>query len=180
MDSVVRAMGQEMAKGLGQPVLVENKPGAGTVLGVDYVAKSPPDGYTLVGVGNSFTVNHTLVASLPYDSLRDLRAISLLTKTPNVIAGHPSVPANDLGQLVADRLHDAPAVLEGGRSRELEAQADALQGPLVAQHLVEARAAAHVRKQDCVAGGLGFHIGGYYRGRATWLSVYCTWCSTRC
>ena len=101
MNSVVRAMGQEMAKGLGQPVLVENKPGAGTVLGVDYVAKSPPDGYTLVGVGNSFTVNQTLVASLPYDSLRDLRAISLLTRTPNVIAGHPSVPANDLGELVA-------------------------------------------------------------------------------
>lgn len=101
MDTVVRALGQEMSKSLNQPVVVENKPGAGTVLGVDSAAKSAPDGYTLVAVGNSFTVNHTLVASLPYDSLRDFRPISLLTKTPNVLAGHPSVPANSLGELIA-------------------------------------------------------------------------------
>lgn len=101
MDTVVRGLAQEMTKGLGQPVVVENKPGGGTIVGVDSAAKSPADGYTLVAVGNSFTVNHTLVTSLPYDSLRDFRPISLLTKTPNVLVGHPSVPANDLAGLIA-------------------------------------------------------------------------------
>lgn len=101
MDTVVRALGQDMSKSLGQPVIVENKPGAGTVIGVDAAAKSAPDGYTLVGVGNSFTVNHTLIASLPYDSLRDLRPISLLTRTPNVLAANPNLPAGNLAELIA-------------------------------------------------------------------------------
>lgn len=101
MDTVVRALGQEMTKGLGHPVIVENKPGAGTVLGVDSVAKAAPDGHTLVAVGNSFTVNQTLVGSLPYDALRDFRPIGLLTKAPNVLVGHPSIFANGLAELVA-------------------------------------------------------------------------------
>jgi hypothetical protein len=61
------------SKAAGQPVVVENKPGAGTVIGVDAVAKSPADGHSFVTVANSFCVNQTLVKNLPYDSQRDLR-----------------------------------------------------------------------------------------------------------
>ncbi len=101
VDTVVRAVGHELSKGVRQPVIVENKPGAGTVIGVDAGAKASPDGYTLVAVGTSFAVNATLVRSLPYDSLRDLRPVSLLIRTPNVLVGHPGVRADNLGELVA-------------------------------------------------------------------------------
>jgi len=99
MESVVRLLAQEITKALGQPVIVENKPGAGTVIGVDAAAKST-DGHTFAGVANSFTVNQTLVKSLPYDTLRDLQPVGLMAKTANVLAGHPGVPAATLKELV--------------------------------------------------------------------------------
>ena len=100
MESVVRLLGQEFSRSLGQPVVVENKPGAGTVIGVDAAAKALPDGYTFVGVANSFTVNATLVPRLPYDSLRDLQPVGLMARTTNVLAAHPGVPAKTLAELV--------------------------------------------------------------------------------
>lgn len=100
MDLVVRPVSQEMSKALGQQVVVENKPGAGTVIGADAAAKSPPDGYTLLCIATSFTANHTLVQKLPYDSLKDFRPISLLVRTPHVIAGKPTLAAKDFGELV--------------------------------------------------------------------------------
>jgi tripartite-type tricarboxylate transporter receptor subunit TctC len=99
MESVVRLLGQEMTKALGQPVIVENKPGAGTVIGVEATARST-DRHTFASVANSFTVNHTLVKSLPYDTLRDLQPVGLMAKTANVLAAHPSVPAATLRDLV--------------------------------------------------------------------------------
>ena len=99
MDFAVRTIAREM-KSFAQPIIVENKPGGGTVLGVEAVAKAAPDGYTLVCVGNSFTVNQTLVAALPYDTLRDFRPIGLVTSTPNVLVGNPGVSANSLRELV--------------------------------------------------------------------------------
>jgi tripartite-type tricarboxylate transporter receptor subunit TctC len=96
-----RLVGEEFRKALGQPVLLENRPGAGTVIGVDAAAKSAPDGYTLVIVGNSFTVNHTFVGKLPYDTLKDLRPVGLMARSPNMLVGHPSVPAKDMRELVA-------------------------------------------------------------------------------
>lgn len=100
MESVVRLIGQEIARALGQPVIVENKPGAGTVIGVEATARST-DGHTFGSVANSFTVNQTLVKKLPYDTLRDLQPVGLMAKTANVLAGHPSVPASTLKELVA-------------------------------------------------------------------------------
>lgn len=100
MESVVRLIGQEIAKTLGQPLIVENKPGAGTVIGVEATARST-DGHTFGSVANSFTVNQTLVKKLPYDTLRDLQPVGLMAKTANVLAGHPSVPATTLKELVA-------------------------------------------------------------------------------
>jgi len=101
MDFVVRILADDLSKRLSQVVVVENKPGAGTVIGVDYVAKSPPDGHSLVAIGNSFTVNHTLVANLLYRSFEDLRPVTLLTRTPNVLVGRPSLAPRTLPELIA-------------------------------------------------------------------------------
>ena len=88
-DMVARLIGVELSKQLGQPVIVENKPGAGTVIGVDYVAKQPADGYTFVCVANSFTANKTLVKNLPYDTTRDLQPVALMGLSEHVLATHP-------------------------------------------------------------------------------------------
>lgn len=89
-DMVARLIGVELGKQLGQPVIVENKPGAGTVIGVDYVAKQPADGYTFVCVANSFTANKTLVKNLPYDTTKDLKPAALMGLSEHVLATHPS------------------------------------------------------------------------------------------
>ncbi|MFM9981802.1 MAG: tripartite tricarboxylate transporter substrate-binding protein, partial [Burkholderiales bacterium] len=96
MESVVRLLVPDLTKALGQPIIVENKPGAGTVVGVDATAKAAPDGYTFGSVANSFTVNATLVPRLPYDTLKDLQPVGLMAKTANVLVAHPSVQANTL------------------------------------------------------------------------------------
>ena len=88
-DVVTRLVAAELTKALGQSVVVDNKPGAGTVLGVDLAAKSPADGHTLVTVANSFCVNQTLVKNLPYDGLRDLRPVGLMGMSEHVLTTHP-------------------------------------------------------------------------------------------
>jgi tripartite-type tricarboxylate transporter receptor subunit TctC len=88
-DYVSRLIGVELAKSLGQPVVIENKPGAGTVIGVDFVAKAAPDGYTFVCVANSFSVNHTLIKKLPYDTLKDFKPVALMGMSEHVLATHP-------------------------------------------------------------------------------------------
>ena len=88
-DFVTRLVCTELAKALGQPIVVENKPGAGTVIGVDNVAKSPPDGTSFVTVANSFAANVTLVKKLPYDPLKDLRPVALMGMSEHVLATHP-------------------------------------------------------------------------------------------
>ena len=88
-DLVTRLVATEIARALGQPVVVENKPGAGTVIGVDFIAKSAPDGYAYVTVANSFTANVTLIKKLPYDSLRDLRPVALMGMSEHVLATYP-------------------------------------------------------------------------------------------
>ena len=88
-DFVTRLVALDLAKNLGQAVVVENKPGAGTVIGVDTVAKSAPEGSTFVTVANSFTANQTLVKKLPYDTLKDLRPVALMGMSEHVLATHP-------------------------------------------------------------------------------------------
>lgn len=100
-DFVTRLVGIELAKALGQPVLIENKPGAGTVIGVDSVAKSAPDGYSVVCVANSFTANQTLVKNLPYDTLKDLRPVALMGMSEHVLAAHPASGIKTLADLRA-------------------------------------------------------------------------------
>jgi len=99
LDSVVRTLAPEMSRALGVPVIVDNRPGAGTVIGVDATAKAN-DGRTIGTVANSFTVNQTLVKNLPYDALRDLQPVVLMARTANVLAVRPTLPVNTLAELV--------------------------------------------------------------------------------
>jgi tripartite-type tricarboxylate transporter receptor subunit TctC len=83
-------------------VIVENKPGAGGTIGADLVAKSPPDGHTLlIGYNGPIAINPTLFAQLPYDPLTDLAPITLAVQSPQFLVVHPSVPANSVAELVA-------------------------------------------------------------------------------
>jgi tripartite-type tricarboxylate transporter receptor subunit TctC len=100
-DFVSRLVGVELSKALGTSVLIENKPGAGTVLGVDFVAKAPPDGYTFVCVANSFCVNQTLLKKLPYDTLKDFKPVALLGMSEHVLVTHPSSGIKKLQDLVS-------------------------------------------------------------------------------
>ena len=100
-DSFSRAIAQRLAEGWGQPVVVENRPGANQIIGADHVAKSAPDGYTLlVSDASSFVMNPHLYRKLPYDGIRSFTPITVLVRFPWVIAVHPSVPAGTFPELV--------------------------------------------------------------------------------
>jgi tripartite-type tricarboxylate transporter receptor subunit TctC len=100
-DTVTRLVAGQLARSLGQAVVVENRPGAGTVIGVDAVAKSPPDGQTLLTVANSYCVNQTLVKHLPYDGPRDLVPVALMGLSEHVLAAQPALRARNLSDLVS-------------------------------------------------------------------------------
>lgn len=100
-DYVTRLVAAELGKSLGQTVVVENRPGAGTVIGVDNVAKSAPDGTSFVTVANSFCVNQTLVKKLPYDSVRDLRPVALMGLSEHVLATHPGSGLKTVADIAA-------------------------------------------------------------------------------
>ena len=100
-DLVSRLVGSELTKTLRQPVIVENKPGAGTIIGVDAAVKAPADGHTLVCVTGSFCVNQTLVKKLPYDGLRDLRSVALMGQSDHVLATHAKSGIRNVADLVA-------------------------------------------------------------------------------
>ncbi|MDQ2928085.1 MAG: tripartite tricarboxylate transporter substrate binding protein [Pseudomonadota bacterium] len=100
-DYVTRLVAAELVAAFGQPVIIDNKPGAGTVVGVDAVAKAAPDGYTLVTVANSFAANETLVKKLPYDGHKDLRPVALMGKSDHVLATFPGSGFTTLAELAA-------------------------------------------------------------------------------
>ena len=101
-DTVARIMAKGMAPHLKQPVIVENKAGAGTVIGAGAVAQSAADGYTLLISSNTtFTINPGLKSRLPYDPLKSFEAIGILGTSPLVLLAHPSVQANTVAELVA-------------------------------------------------------------------------------
>lgn len=100
-DIVSRLVAKEMTQSLGQPVIVENKSGASTVIGAEYVSKATPDGYTLLmAVTTTLSTNPYLFKKLPYKS-SDFEPVALAAMTPFVLSAHPSVPANNLKELVA-------------------------------------------------------------------------------
>ncbi|MGQ3130317.1 Bug family tripartite tricarboxylate transporter substrate binding protein [Variovorax sp.] len=101
-DILARLVAEGLSKRLGQPVVVENRSGAGGIIGTDYVAKSAPDGHTLLlTVPGPVTANIVLYGKLPYDPRTDLRMVSDIATTRTVLAVHPSVPAKDVAGLIA-------------------------------------------------------------------------------
>jgi len=100
-DVYTRAIGEELRKSLHQPFVMDNRPGAGTTIGTDFVAKSPPDGYTLLMVSGTQTVNETLYGHKQYQLMRDLVPVAPLIDTDLVLVVHPSVQAKTLGELLA-------------------------------------------------------------------------------
>jgi tripartite-type tricarboxylate transporter receptor subunit TctC len=101
-DNIARLVGKRLSDSLGQPLVIDNRPGAGGVLGADLAAKSAPDGYTLFlgGVG-SHALNPNLIEKLPYDPIRDFAPVALLAQAPLVLVIHSSVPAHDIAEFVA-------------------------------------------------------------------------------
>ena len=101
-DLVARILGQRLTESLGQPVIVENRPGAGAMLGNELVAKSPPDGYTLtIGTLGPFAVNQSLFRKVPYDSQRDFAPVTLTGASSHVLVVHPSMPVKSMMELIA-------------------------------------------------------------------------------
>ncbi len=100
-DTIAREIAAPMAAALHQPVLVENRPGAGGNLAADAVAKAEPDGYTLLVSFSSHTINATLYAKLPFDPAADFTPITMVATVPSLLVGNPKVPAADLAALIA-------------------------------------------------------------------------------
>jgi tripartite-type tricarboxylate transporter receptor subunit TctC len=103
MDTVVRPVQQILQQDLGQPVIIEHRPGAATVIGTQEVMRAAPDGHTMIMIANSFAANITLRPSMPYNSLRDFAPLVMATVVPHVLVVHPSVA------------RDFPAFLAAGR-----------------------------------------------------------------
>ena len=101
-DLLARVMADKLSAAMGQPFVVENRPGAGGTIGADAVAKAPPDGYTLLlGVTASQTIAPSIYKSLPYDAARDFKPVALVATIPVVLVVHPSIPAHNARELVA-------------------------------------------------------------------------------
>jgi tripartite-type tricarboxylate transporter receptor subunit TctC len=100
-DIVGRTVGQKLSEMWGQPVVVDNRPGGGTTIGTEVVARSAPDGYTLLVTPAPFTINPSLLPKLPYDTLNDFAPITLINTTPLVMVVHPGVPAKNVKELIA-------------------------------------------------------------------------------
>jgi tripartite-type tricarboxylate transporter receptor subunit TctC len=100
-DMTARLVAQGLSEALKQPVVVDNRPGAGSMLGTDLVAKATPDGYTLLVVASSITINPSLRKKLPYDAVRDLAPVTQLSSFPNMLTVHPSLPVKSVQDLIA-------------------------------------------------------------------------------
>ena len=100
-DIYARFLGQRLQQPLGQPFVVEDRPGGGSVVGSDYVAKSTPDGYTFLVMSNTHTVNETLIPKKPFQLMRDFVPVSPINYSDLLLVVHPSVPANNLAELIA-------------------------------------------------------------------------------
>ncbi|HEV7801075.1 MAG TPA: tripartite tricarboxylate transporter substrate binding protein [Burkholderiales bacterium] len=100
-DNLARLLGQRLTAAWGQPLIVENRPGAGTNLGSELVAKAAPDGYTLLSAGIAQTVGPALYAKLPYDPIRDFAWVTNMAKVPVLLVVHPSLPARNAREIIA-------------------------------------------------------------------------------
>jgi len=100
-DVIARVVANRMGEGLGQTVVVDNRPGAGSINGTEMVVHATPDGHTLLAVAASFTINPALHKKLPFDPILDFSPVSQLATLPHVLVVHPSVPVNSVKDLIA-------------------------------------------------------------------------------
>jgi len=101
LDTVARLLGQKVSASVKQPVIVEDKPGAGGNIGADLVAKAPPDGYTiLMGAVATHAINPTLYAHIPYDAARDFAPVTQVASTPNVLVVNPALPVSNVREFI--------------------------------------------------------------------------------
>jgi len=101
-DILARTVGEKLSAALGQPVVVENKPGAGGGVGADFTAKAAPDGYTIMGgTISTHAINASLYKDLPYDPVKDFVPITLIARVPNMLVINPDVPAKNVRELIA-------------------------------------------------------------------------------
>jgi tripartite-type tricarboxylate transporter receptor subunit TctC len=115
-DVLARAIVIPVSKQLGQPVIVENKPGAGTTIAGDFTLKAPPDGYTLwLQDITTHAINTALYPKLPYDSMKDFTFIAMIASTPLMLVVHPNTPANSVKELIA-LLKGSPGTYSYGSS----------------------------------------------------------------
>jgi tripartite-type tricarboxylate transporter receptor subunit TctC len=101
IDIMARVLSPKLVEALGQQVLIESRPGGGTNIAMEYVVKSPPDGYTLLMNTPPVAINMSLYRNLPFDTTRDLAAISVFSQAPNLLVVHPSVPVRSVKELIA-------------------------------------------------------------------------------
>src|SRR5262249_17826006 len=101
IDYVGRTLAQHLGEPLGQPVVAENKPGAGGIAGTDAVARSPADGYTLVLMDPAIVINPTLQPSVPYDLFKQLQTVSIVSSSPEVLVVSPHLPVKSFAELVS-------------------------------------------------------------------------------
>ncbi|MGH8647849.1 MAG: tripartite tricarboxylate transporter substrate binding protein [Burkholderiales bacterium] len=99
-DVFARILARRLGEGLGQNVIVDNRPGGGTVIGTDLAAKAAPDGYTLVHVLTAHAINPTLQSKLPYDTLKDFACVTQIGNFSSVLVAHPSLPAKSVAELI--------------------------------------------------------------------------------
>jgi len=101
-DILARTIGEKLSVALGQPVVIENKPGAGGGVGADVTAKAAPDGYTIMGgTISTHAINASLYANLPYDPVKDFVAVTLIARVPNLLVINPEIPAKNVAELIA-------------------------------------------------------------------------------
>ncbi len=100
-DVLARSIGPRMAEVLGKPVVIENRSGAGGIIGYEMAAQAPADGYTLLIVAGGYTLNPSLYAKLPYDTMKDFERVSLIACAPNLLVVIPSVPVTSVPELIA-------------------------------------------------------------------------------
>src|SRR3954471_5491010 len=100
-DTLLRILADKVGEQIGQRVIVDNRPGANTIIGTELLTKSPPDGYTFLLIPNTFATNPAFYPKLPYDTARDVTPVAEVAQSPQMIVAHPSFPAKNLKELLA-------------------------------------------------------------------------------
>jgi tripartite-type tricarboxylate transporter receptor subunit TctC len=144
-DTTARLLAPKLSEALGQNIVVDNRPGASGIIGTEMALKSPPDGYTIILVSNTISLNPAVFRKLPYDNERDMQPVSLLAATPYALNVHPSLPVKTVKQLIA---------LAKARPGELNhASAGAGTGPHMAMELFAQRTGIKVQQIVYKGGG---------------------------